>query len=66
MHYAQAMREGEELMTEAELARFLSVSLSTVKRLRATGEGPPSIRIAKRAIRYRRADVEDWLRKRAD
>lgn len=62
----RAMREDEELMTEQDLARLLNVSLSHVKRLRTSGEGPPSIRVGKRAIRYRRGDVEVWLRKRAD
>ena len=56
---------GEELITEQELARLLSVSLSTVKRLRASGEGPP-VRIGKRAIRYRRSDVQAWLRRQAE
>jgi excisionase family DNA binding protein len=44
----------------------LNVSLSTVKRLRASGEGPPAIKVGRRAIRYRREDVEAWLRKRAE
>lgn len=57
---------GEELMTEQQLARLLNVSLSTVKRLRASGEGPPAIKVGRRAIRYRREDVEEWLRKRAE
>lgn len=53
-------------MTEQDLARLLNVSVSTVKRLRAEGTGPPSLRIGKRAIRYRREDVEQWLRRRAN
>jgi excisionase family DNA binding protein len=58
--------ESGELMTEAAVARLLAVSLSTVKRLRASGEGPPAIKVGKRAIRYRRSDVEAWLRRRAE
>ena len=54
----------EGLMTEAELARLLHVSLSTVKRLRVSGEGPPYVKIGPRAIRYRREDVEAWLKRR--
>lgn len=57
--------QGEGLMTEQDLARLLNVSLSTVKRLRAEGEGPDFIRIGKRAIRYRREDVDAWLQRRA-
>jgi prophage regulatory protein len=57
---------GEEMLTEPEVARLLGVSLSTVKRLRASGEGPPVIKVGKRAIRYRRRDVEAWLRRRVE
>jgi excisionase family DNA binding protein len=57
---------GEEMLTEQAVARILGVSVSTVRRLRASGEGPPSIRVGKRAIRYRRADVEAWLRRRGE
>jgi excisionase family DNA binding protein len=63
MFYAQGMRD-EELMTEAAVARLLAVSLSTMKRLRVSGEGPRSIRVGKRAIRYRRSDVDAWLQRR--
>jgi predicted DNA-binding transcriptional regulator AlpA len=58
-------KQGEELLTEAEVARWLRVSVSSLKRLRLSGEGPPSINVSKRAIRYKRADVEEWLRQRA-
>jgi excisionase family DNA binding protein len=55
------MAEPGELLTEAQVARLLAVSLSTMKRLRASGDGPPFLRIG-RAIRYRREDVDAWLR----
>jgi excisionase family DNA binding protein len=54
----------EGLMTEAELARLLRVSLSTVKRLRVSGEGPPYVKIGPRAIRYDREAVRAWLKRR--
>ena len=67
MFYAQVMaEEGEDLMTEEEVAKLLTVSVSTVKRLRVSGEGPRSIRISKRVVRYRRQDVLDWMRQRAE
>jgi len=59
-------KQDEDMLTEAEVARMLGVSLSTVKRLRASGEGPPSIRVGKRALRYRRSDVEAWLQRRGE
>jgi predicted DNA-binding transcriptional regulator AlpA len=59
-------KQGEELLTEGEVARWLRISVSSLKRLRLSGEGPPSINVSKRAIRYRRGDVEEWLRRRAE
>jgi excisionase family DNA binding protein len=58
------MGDDDELLTAKEVARMLAVSLATFKRLRKAGEGPPSIRVGERAIRYRRGDVEAWLRRR--
>jgi excisionase family DNA binding protein len=64
MPYASAIGDDDELLTAKEVARMLAVSLATFKRLRKAGEGPPSIRVGERAIRYRRGDVEAWLRRR--
>jgi predicted DNA-binding transcriptional regulator AlpA len=66
MFYAQAMAEDEDLMTEEQVAKLLTVSVSTVKRLRVSGEGPRSIRISKRVVRSRRQDVLEWMRQRAE
>jgi predicted DNA-binding transcriptional regulator AlpA len=66
MIYAQDMAEEDDLMTEEQVAKLLTVSVSTVKRLRVSGEGPRSIRISERVVRYRRQDVLDWLRRRAE
>lgn len=55
------MAEGEELITEEQVAKLLTVSISTVKRLRASGKGPRYIRISERVVRYRRKDVLDWM-----
>lgn len=64
MAYASAMGADEELLTSEQVARMLAMSPMTVRRLRMSGEGPPWIRVGKRAIRYRRGDVEAWLRRR--
>jgi predicted DNA-binding transcriptional regulator AlpA len=66
MFYALAMTEDDELMTEEQVAKLLTVSVSTVKRLRVSGEGPRHIRISERVVRYRRQDVLDWMRQRAE
>lgn len=60
------MAEKDDLMTEEQVAKLLTVSVSTVKRLRVSGEGPRHIRISTRVVRYRRQDVLDWMRQRAE
>lgn len=52
----------ERLMTAAELAIYLSCSLSTVRRLVASGL-LPHYRLGK-MVRFRRADVDVWLQRR--
>ncbi|MFA6112131.1 MAG: helix-turn-helix domain-containing protein [Candidatus Latescibacterota bacterium] len=51
----------ERLMTAAELAIYLSCSLSTVRRLVASGS-LPHYRLGK-MVRFRRADVDHWLQR---
>lgn len=51
----------ERLMTAAELAIYLSCSLSTVRRLVASGS-LPHYRLGK-MVRFRRADVDLWLQR---
>jgi len=45
--------------TERELSQYLGVSVATLRRWRASGEGPPWRRFG-RLIRYARADVDAW------
>lgn len=54
------MRNGHELLTEAELAEELKVSVRTLQRWRRTRSGPRWTRVGK-APRYRWADVQAWL-----
>ncbi len=53
----------EDLLTPNELAQWLSVPKATLYAWRYRGEGPPSMRIG-RHLRYRRADVDEWLTSR--
>ena len=45
------------------LAKRLGLSVSTIERLRSSGEGqlPPHLVIGRHTIRYDEAVVEDWL-----
>lgn len=53
-----------DVLTTAQLAEELNVSFRTLHSLRKRGEGPPAVKLG-RIYRYRRADVEEWLRTQA-
>jgi predicted DNA-binding transcriptional regulator AlpA len=53
-------RSHVEHWDEKYLAQALAVSLSTVRRWRATGAGPKFSRFG-RSVRYRLADIEEWI-----
>ncbi|MFG0251291.1 MAG: helix-turn-helix transcriptional regulator [Phycisphaerales bacterium JB038] len=52
---------GEPLLAPAALATELGVTTKTLERWRMTGDGPPFLRISRKVIRYRKADVEAFL-----
>lgn len=52
----------DPILTTAQVATWLGVNPSTVRRWRLDGTGPTYIRPSPRVIRYRRSDVEAWLR----
>jgi excisionase family DNA binding protein len=56
---------GERLWTEEEVADYLHVSRDTVRRWRREGTGPP-VEWAGNRPRYRKDDVDAWLRRRAE
>ena len=47
----------EKILTVAEAAKVLRVSLSTLGRLDKAGEGPPKIRLSRGRVIYREADL---------
>jgi predicted DNA-binding transcriptional regulator AlpA len=51
----------KELMTQLQVAQALSVSRTTLWKMRKEGRLPPQIRVSDRRVAYRRADVEDWI-----
>jgi|GEM_PF-4118383 excisionase family DNA binding protein len=56
----------DTLLTTDELAAWLGVHPFSVKRWRRMGVGPRGIRTGLRALRFRKSDVLDWLRQRAE
>jgi hypothetical protein len=53
-----------EYIDETELRERYLIPPRTAQRWRASGDGPPFIRLGKRRIAYRVGDVEVWLRER--
>lgn len=49
------------LWTIEEVAEYLSVGVSTLRRWRANGDGPPGFLVG-RNLRFRSDDVEEWVR----
>ncbi len=56
-------KTGEYIDEDGLCERYL-IPPRTAQRWRASGGGPPFIRLGKRRIAYRAADVERWLAER--
>lgn len=50
----------DNLLTPAEAAERLNISLPTLKLWRTQKHGPPALRLSVRTIRYRREDIDAW------
>lgn len=51
-------------LTPEQAAEMLSVKLGTLAAWRHRRVGPPFLQLAPRSPRYRRADVDAWLKSR--
>ena len=51
-------------LDEEGLRDHYLISPRTAQRWRTTGDGPPFIRLGRRRVIYRIADVEQWLTRR--
>jgi predicted DNA-binding transcriptional regulator AlpA len=47
-------------LNTADAARFLGISVSTLERLRASGDGPRFAKYGPRTIRYKTSDLCAW------
>ena len=54
----------DRLLTTKEVARFLGVSEAFLERDRWAGAEIPFIRVGSRGVRYRRSDLEAYIRSR--
>lgn len=60
-HIEKENKMTENLMTTKQVSTYIGIAVSTLILYRATGEGPKYIKILRRLVRYRRADVDAWL-----
>ena len=49
-------------MTPLQLAEMLQVPLATLYSWRKHGGGPPAVKLGRRLLRYRRSEIERWLK----
>jgi predicted DNA-binding transcriptional regulator AlpA len=49
------------VMTTEEAADYLGINKKTLDRMRGRGDGPRFIRITSKIIKYRQADIDDFL-----
>ena len=54
------------VLNEAQAAKYLSLSVFTLRRLREARTGPKVLQLSPRRIGYRKASLEAWLAKREE
>jgi hypothetical protein len=50
-----------ELLTDIDLAAYLSIKVSTLRKWRVTGRGVPWIKVNGSLVRYRLSDIHAYL-----
>ena len=50
-----------QLLDEHQVAAAYGLTERCLQKWRATGDGPPFVRISSRCVRYRVADLEAWV-----
>lgn len=57
-------RDPDALLFSVEAAYLLGLSNRTLEAARLKGGGVPYFRLSRRAVRYRRQDILDWIKDR--
>jgi predicted DNA-binding transcriptional regulator AlpA len=52
----------DDMFSTESLSRITSVHVQSYEKMRREGKGPKYLRISERIVRYRRRDVEAWLK----
>jgi predicted DNA-binding transcriptional regulator AlpA len=53
-----------KLLTPAQTAEYLTLSISTLARMRISGNGPNFIRLSRQKVGYRQSDLDKFLEAR--
>ena len=61
-HQSEGMRGA--LLTPIQTAEYLTLSISTLARMRIAGNGPTFIRLSPQKIGYRQSDLDKFLEAR--
>lgn len=61
MRTPETMLAPSDLLDEKEAAAIYVMTVSTLRNWRSKGEGPRFLKVGKRAVRYRRADLEAFI-----
>jgi excisionase family DNA binding protein len=57
------MSDSDRLLTQREAAEYLHYGVRTLQRWRREGIGPSSIKLPNGQRRYRKADLDEWLKR---
>lgn len=49
------------LLDERQAGKYLGLTIRALQNWRRNGDGPPHIRLSRRAIRYDRRDLDEWI-----
>ena len=58
------MSSDKKFLSTAEAAHYVDCSCSSLEHWRMAKKGPPFVQIGPRKIRYRTADLEEWIESR--
>ena len=56
--------QDDVLLTTEDVATLLNVKPRTLKQWRHERRGPRYVSLGRRIVRYRRSDVDEWIRSR--
>ena len=57
----ETSQDSAKLVSVAELSAMLGVTQITIARWKKSGVLPPCVRLGRRLIRWRMADIEKWI-----